>query len=273
MNADRHPMGGPPRRRPAFRLGQRTRYALLVTVVICIAVVVPPLLIPRQDDRADAAQEIQATGAISTTPTTPPPFTRTPAARSTPTAKSTPTARSTPTTSSPTPTPRRPRIPSCASPRNSEITAVPACLIYASALGTGWQTSGSGTNVTPGRLVPDSDQIAIRIQRRVKDRDQPSTVTLLANSPVMISSASRLRLRVFGGRQYGTILRLSASPLAGRAGAKTVTLEVPPERWAAFVVHVGTLSPGRLRRIDLAIAAEQMPQAYEFYVDDLTLVK
>ncbi|GAA1019820.1 hypothetical protein Aple_061300 [Acrocarpospora pleiomorpha] len=213
---------------------------------------VPPLLIPRQDDRAEAS------GAQGSVPS------------------EVPVPRISASTPRPTPTPGRPRVPSCAAPRGSavlEITPVPACSIYASALGTGWQASGSGTNVTPGRPVPDSDQIAIRIQKRTKTREQPATVTLLAASPVAMGAGTRLRLRVYGGRQYGTILRLSASPSAGRAGAKTVTLQAPPERWAAFVVHVGALSPGRLRRIDLAIATDQLPQAYEFYLDDITLGK
>lgn len=165
-------------------------------------------------------------------------------------------------------------MPSCTASRGSgvvEVTPVPACTIYASALGTGWQASGSGTNVDPGRPVPDGEEAAIRIQRRVKTRDQPATVTLLAGSPVLTGANTRLRLRVYGGRQYGTILRLSASPSAGQAGATTVTLQAPPERWTSFVVHVGALSPGRLRRIDLAIASEQLPQAYEFYLDDVAL--
>ncbi len=172
--------------------------------------------------------------------------------------------------------PGRPRVPSCTAPQGSglvAVTPVPACSIYASALGTGWQASGSGTNVDPGRPVPDGEETAIRIQRRVKTRDQPATVTLLAGAPVRIGANTRLRLRVYGGRQYGTILRLSASPSAGRAGATTVTLQAPPEQWTSFVVHVGTLSPGRLRRIDLAIASEQLPQAYEFYLDDIALGK
>ncbi|GAA0425151.1 hypothetical protein Acor_82890 [Acrocarpospora corrugata] len=272
MNAGRRPIGEPP---PAGRLGQRTRYALLVTVVICVAVAVPPLLIPRQDDRAEASG-----GQGMRPPATAPALARTPMAgggESTPRptgegSESTPqpTDESAPR---PTATPGRPRVPSCAAPRGSEITAVPACLIYASALGTGWRVSGSGTNVTPGRPVPDSDQVAVRIQKRVKSRDQPATVTLLASSAVAIGAGSRLRLRVYGGRQYGTILRLSASPSAGRAGATTVTLQAPPERWASFVVRVGDLSPARLRRIDLAIATDQLPQSYEFYLDDLALGK
>ncbi|GIH28857.1 hypothetical protein Aph01nite_71670 [Acrocarpospora phusangensis] len=290
MSADRRPVGGPPRPRPAFRLGQTTRYALLVTAVICIAVAVPPLLIPQQDGRAETSaaqepaqdpaqeptQEPSKAPETSETPTTQQstsgevPALASPSPR-TPPADTSPSPS--PNTPRPTATPRRPRLPSCSAQRNSEITPVPACLIYASALGTGWQVSGSGTNVTPGRPVPDGDQIAIRIQRRVKTRDQPATVTLLAGAPVTIGANTRLRLRIFGGRQYGTILRLSASPTAGRAGAMTVTLQAPPERWASFVVHVGALSPARLRRIDLAIASEQLPQAYEFYVDDLTLGK
>ncbi|GAB1820434.1 hypothetical protein [Herbidospora sp. RD11066] len=262
MSAGRRPISG-----PARRLGQRTRYALLVTVVICVAVAVPPLLIPRQDDRAEAsgsqASGAQASPVSSRVPTTAPP---------TATPKSTGTPR--PTRTRPTATPVRPRVPSCATSRGSgivEVTPVPACSIYASALGTGWRASGIGTNVDPGRPVPDGEEAAVRIQRRVKSRDDPATVTLLAGSPVLTGANTRLRLRVYGGRQYGTILRLSASPSAGRAGATTVTLHAPPERWTSFVVHVGTLSPGRLRRIDLAIASEQLPQAYEFYLDDIVL--
>ncbi|NAS21241.1 hypothetical protein GT755_06015 [Herbidospora sp. NEAU-GS84] len=260
MSAGRRPISGPPR-----RLGQRTRYALLVTVVICVAVAVPPLLIPRQDDQAEAsgARESPVSSRI---PTTAPPAPTPKAGKSAGTPRPTPMR--------PTATPGRPRVPSCTAPGSSgvvEVTPVPACSIYASALGTGWQASGSGTNVDPGRPVPDGEEAAIRIQRRVKTRDQPATVTLLAGSPVLIGANTRLRLRVYGGRQYGTILRLSASPSAGRAGATTVTLHAPPERWTSFVVHVGTLSPGRLRRIDLAIASEQLPQAYEFYLDDIAL--
>ncbi|WP_062429976.1 hypothetical protein [Herbidospora daliensis] len=259
-------MSGPPR-----RLGQRTRYALLVTVVICVAVAVPPLLIPRQDDRAEASGARERP-ASSQAPTTAPPTPTPKVVKST----STPQVVESVSAPRPTPTPGRPRVPPCAAPRGSgvvEVTPVPACSIYASALGTGWQASGSGTNVDPGRPVPDGEEAAVRIQRRVKTRDQPATVTLLAGSPVLIGANTRLRLRVYGGRQYGTILRLAASPSAGRAGAATVTLHAPPERWTSFVVHVGTLSPGRLRRIDLAIASEQLPQAYEFYLDDIALGK
>lgn len=165
---------------------------------------------------------------------------------------------------------------SCVAPGGSgtggtvEITSTrPSCAVYSTVLGTGWQALGTGTNVTPGQKPPGGEQTAMRVQKRVKKREDPATVTLLASSPFTVGGNTTLRLRVFGGREFGTILRVSASPSADRAGTRTMVLEAPPLRWSSFTLRVGALSPGRLRRVDLAIATDQMPQAYEFFVDDI----
>ncbi|MER5643723.1 hypothetical protein [Streptosporangium sp. NPDC002524] len=165
---------------------------------------------------------------------------------------------------------------SCVAPAGSgtdgtvEITSArPSCAVYTTVLSTGWQALGTGTNVTPGQKLPGGEQTAMRVQKRVERREDPATVTLLASSPFTVGRNTTLRLRVFGGREFGTILRVSASPSADRAGTRTMVLQAPPLRWSSFTLRVGALSPGRLRRVDLAIATDQMPQAYEFFVDDI----
>ncbi|WP_162794750.1 hypothetical protein, partial [Nonomuraea lactucae] len=151
------------------------------------------------------------------------------------------------------------------------LSARPSCRIYRSMLGTGWQVRGTGTNVTPGQQPPGTDEATIRIQKRVARREDLAAATILADTPVPVGARTTLRLRVFGGREFGTILRVSASGAAGRAGSKSVVLQAPPLRWKSFVLPVGSLTSGRLRRVDLVIATDQMPQAYEFFVDDVEL--
>ncbi|MEU8386346.1 hypothetical protein [Streptosporangium sp. NPDC048865] len=285
--------------------GRRTRYVVLAVAVGAVAIGVPPLLIPEPDGSItarprNAPPTVTLPGTPPATPAVTPPATpavtspgaasptaspaastATPAVspsasrRSRPALRpeASPAARSTPRS-----TPRSSGAPglSCVAPTGSgagrtvEITSTgPSCAVYTTVLSTGWQALGTGTNVTPGQRLPDSEQTAMRVQKRVKKREDPATVTLLAASPFTVGRNTTLRLRIFGGREFGTILRVSASPSAGRAGTRTMVLQAPPLRWSSFTLRVGALSPGRLRRVDMAIATDQMPQAYEFFVDDI----
>ncbi len=276
--------------------GRQTRYVALAVAVGAVAVGVPPLLIPEQGGLFTARPRNVPSGA--TTPPAPSPSPSEEGAEPTaeptaggPTAGSTATPVVSPSASrSPRPAVRPEASPtarsvprssgspglSCAAPAGSgsggtvEITSArPSCAVYTTVLSTGWQALGTGTNVTPGQRLPDGEQTAMRVQKRVKKREDPATVTLLASSPFTVGRNTTLRLRIFGGREFGTILRVSASPSADRAGTRTMVLEAPPLRWSSFTLRVGALSPERLRRVDLAIATDQMPQAYEFFVDDI----
>ncbi|MFF3437142.1 hypothetical protein [Streptosporangium sp. NPDC002721] len=279
--------------------GRQTRYVVLAVAVGAVAIGVPPLLIPERDGSITARPR-NAPPAV-TLPGTPP---ATPAATPEATPEATSEADPKTTAGSRTPDPAvspsasrrsRPALRpeaspavrstsrpsgapglSCVAPTGSgagrtvEITSTgPSCAVYTDVLDTGWQALGTGTNVTPGQRPPDGEQTAMRVQKRVKKREDPATVTLLAASPFTVGGNTTLRLRIFGGREFGTILRVSASPSAGRAGTRTMVLRAPPLRWSSFTLRVGALTPGRLRRVDLAIATDQMPQAYEFFVDDI----
>jgi hypothetical protein len=138
-------------------------------------------------------------------------------------------------------------------------------------LGTGWQVDGAGTKVLPGEKVPGTEQIAIRVETQ-----QPTaSVTLQATMPVGVPDNGRLQLRVYGARVYGTILRLSMSASGSADTSRTVVLTAPADTWTSFTVRVADLSPGghpSVRRIDLAVATDQLPRAYRFFLDDIALI-
>ncbi|MDR7325749.1 MULTISPECIES: hypothetical protein [Catenuloplanes] len=146
----------------------------------------------------------------------------------------------------------------------------PACAVYTTALGSGWSAEGVGVKVVPAGLVPGTDIVALRVE----PKEKTASVSLIASEPFTVPDGTVLKLRIYGGRLHGTVARLALSPTTGFATARPATLNAPVDEWVPFTVPVADLLPGGapIRRIDLEIATEAVPNAYRFFVDDVAFV-
>lgn len=146
----------------------------------------------------------------------------------------------------------------------------PSCTVYGAAVGTGWTVQSAGVKVVTSGVVPGTDQVALRVE----PKEKAAAVTLLAAVPV---TATRLTFRVYGGRVHGTVLRVTVSATAAPAATAPVVLTAPVDVWTPFELDLRELAPapdGQLppvRRIDLVVATDMLPNAYRFFLDDLQL--
>jgi hypothetical protein len=141
----------------------------------------------------------------------------------------------------------------------------PACTVYGAAVGTGWTVQSSGVRVVTNGVVPGTDQVALRVE----PKEKTATVALVAAAPV---TATRLTFRVYGGRVHGTVLRVTVSAGPSPATSPPVVLTAPVDVWTPFELDLGELAPGQpVRRIDLVVATDMLPNAYRFFVDDVQL--
>ncbi|GAA3224089.1 hypothetical protein GCM10010532_055690 [Dactylosporangium siamense] len=141
----------------------------------------------------------------------------------------------------------------------------PACTVYGAAVGTGWTVQSTGVKVVTNGVVPGTDQVALRVE----PKEKTAAVTLVAAGPV---AATRLTFRVYGGRVHGTVLRVTVSATTAPAGTAPVVLTAPVDVWTPFDLDLRELAPGQpVRRIDLVVATDMLPNAYRFFVDDLQL--
>lgn len=148
-----------------------------------------------------------------------------------------------------------------------EVTAEPSCVVYGTALGAGWTATGDGLKVVPGSLVPGTADTAMRVERS-RPAIAATSLALTAGTPVGIAPGDRLTLRVFGGRQFGTVFRLAVAP----AGTGTVTFTAPADRWTSYTVRLAELTRGpALARVDLLVVAGQVPNVNRFFLDDITI--
>ena len=141
----------------------------------------------------------------------------------------------------------------------------PACTIYGAAVGTGWAVRSTGVKVVTDGVVPGTDQVALRVE----PKDKTAAFALVAAGPV---TAARLTFRVYGGRVHGTVLRVTVSATTQPSGTPPVVLTAPVDVWTPFEVDLRELAPGQpVRRIDLVVATDMLPNAYRFFVDDVQL--
>jgi hypothetical protein len=151
---------------------------------------------------------------------------------------------------------------------NGSVTATPSCTLYSIALGNGWSVAGDGLKVLPGEVVPGTKQVAMRVERS-RPAVSATTLAFTARTPVGIGPAVRLRLRVWGGRQYGTVLKVSRGP----DGNGSITLTAAADRWTTYTIRLADLGRGSsVTRIELAVAADQVPNVNRFFLDDVALV-
>lgn len=210
---------------------------MLAVAIGLVTVGVPPLLLPRDH-----------TPAPATLPTAAPPTAQSPGAAS-------PTASP---SVSPTASPGAP-------PCGTGGSARPACTVYGAAVGTGWTVQSVGVKVVTNGVVPGTDQVALRVE----PKEKTAAVAFVAAGPV---AATRLTVRVYGGRVHGTVLRVTVSATTQPSGAPPVVLTAPVDVWTPFELDLRELAPGRpVRRIDLVVATDMLPNAYRFFVDDLRL--
>jgi hypothetical protein len=167
-----------------------------------------------------------------------------------------------------TPSPSRPASPSGPAPcASGGVTATPSCTLYAGALGNGWTVAGDGMKVLPGAVVPGTRQVAMRVERS-RPAVPATTLAFTARRAVGIGPAGRLRLRVWGGREYGTVLKVSL----GSAGIGAITLTAAADKWTTYTIRLADLGHSRsLTRIELAVAADQVPHVNRFFLDDVVL--
>lgn len=234
------------------------RYAALAVAVGVIAVGVPPLIAPPEE----SALPVAASAAPSAPgPTASPAPIASPS--STPVASPSRSASPSPSLSaSPAPGPAR-CVDAGASPR-------PACAVYTTALGSGWSAEGVGVKVVPAGLVPGTEIVALRVE----PKEKTASVSLIASEPFTVADGTLLKLRIYGGRLHGTVARLTLSPTTEFATARPATLNAPVDEWVPFTVPVADLLPGGgpIRRIDVEIATEAVPNAYRFFIDDVAFV-
>lgn len=148
----------------------------------------------------------------------------------------------------------------------------PSCTVYGAAVGTGWTVQSTGVKVVTNGVVPGTDQVALRVE----PKEKTAAVTLVAAVPV---TATRLTFRVYGGRVHGTVLRVTVSATTAPAGTAPVVLTAPVDVWTPFEIDLRELTPALdadeqrrpVRRIDLVVATDMLPNAYRFFVDDLQL--
>jgi hypothetical protein len=234
--------GGQHRRRASAVTGQRVGLALLLVGIAAATVAVPPLITPDRQAR----------------PAPPVP--------SAPLAPSPITALAPAVTASKKPGPR-PCVPTRSAEGGTvEVGTRPACTVYAGSVGNGWRIVADGLKVLPGEVVPDTKETAMRVERS-RPALPHTTMALVAATPVGVQAGTRLRLRVWGGRDFGTVLRLATSP-----GGTAVTLTAPADTWTAFSVKLADLSgKPTLGRVDLTVAADQVPNVNRFFLDDIAV--
>jgi hypothetical protein len=206
---------------------------MLAVAIGLVTVGVPPLLLPRDQD---------------------PPFA---VASASPSVSSVPVLSASPALSA---------APSVAAPPcGTGGSSRPSCIVYGAAVGTGWTVQSTGVKVVTNGVVPGTDQVALRVE----PKEKAASVALVATGPV---TATRLTFRVYGGRVHGTVLRVTVSATTAPSGTAPVVLTAPVDVWTPFDVDLGELAPGQpVRRIDLVVATDMLPNAYRFFVDDLRL--
>lgn len=247
------------RSRPRARIprdqARRRGYFGLGLVIAVSTVAIPPLLAPGHgpDTAGRPPAGVSATPAATRTATpVPPPGSNGSTVPTGPPASTAPARR-----------------PGCEpDPSAPQSAARPSCVLYGSSLGTGWEVTGDGVKVAPGRSVPGSARPAIRVDRRAR----VASFTFHAQAPVPLGPHTVLRFRLYGGREYGTILRITASADQDRPGSgAAVTVRAPAEGWADLAVSFTGSGLDEIRRIDLAPATDQLPQTYHFFLADLAL--
>jgi hypothetical protein len=164
-------------------------------------------------------------------------------------------------------------------PKPCTAATAPACAIYTTALGRGWSLDTDGLKVRPAATAPDSQEPAMEVER-----SDPATshtaFSLVAAGPLAIKSSDRLSFRVWGGRDFGTVLKLSAEPggFVPSAGTTTVsagalTLTAPAGKWTAFTIYLGDMSRGTsLTRIKLTATTDVVTTVNPFFLDDIALI-
>ena len=235
------------------------RYAALAVAVGVVAVGVPPLIAPPDEPALPAAASVPppATASRDAGPVPSP----SPVPSSLPPSPSPSAGPSTaPSTSTGAPPGPARCVTAGASPR-------PACAVYTTALGSGWSAEGMGVKVVPAGLVPGTDVVALRVE----PKEKTASVSLVASEPFTVADGAQLKLRIYGGRLHGTVARLTLSGTAGPARERPATLNAPVDEWVPFTVPVADLLPGGgpIRRIDVEIATEAVPNAYRFFIDDV----
>jgi hypothetical protein len=149
-------------------------------------------------------------------------------------------------------------------------TGQPSCGVYTTVAGPGWQVAASGAELLPGERVPGTQQLALRVQPR-----QPTAaVSMLAAAPIAVPGSGHLTVKVYGGRVRGTVLRLSVSASTAVDTRRPVVLTAPADRWTTFTATFAQLLPdaaGAVRRIDLVLAADLMPNTSRFFLDGILL--
>ncbi|MDT5030983.1 MAG: hypothetical protein QOC94_1154 [Actinoplanes sp.] len=235
---------GQPRRRVWGVPGPRFGLGALLVGIAAATVAVPPLIAP--DHKRGAA------------PAAAPPASPTPPGQLVP-------AVTEPRSAAPARGPRP--CSSAAAGGTVALSARPSCAIYAGGLGNGWSVTGDGMKVLPGAVVPDTKEPAMRVERS-RPATPATALTISAKQPIGVPAGGRLTLRVWGGRDFGTVLTLSAGP----GGTGSVTLIAPAERWTTYTVKLAELTRGdRLTRLDVAVVADQVPHVNRFFLDDIAL--
>ena len=237
--------GAQHRRRAPGVTGHRLGLGALLAGIAAATVAIPPLITP---DREPAA----APPATSLAP----PAALVPAV----TAVASPSR-------SPSSGPAR-CVPAAAQDGTVEVTRRPSCAVYAGSMGNGWTVTGDGMKVLPAAVVPDTKEAAIRVER-TRPAVPATSIAFAAKAAIGIAPGGRLTLRIWGGREFGTVVKLSVRP----AGRGSVTLTAPADRWTTFTVKLSELTSGTtLARIDLAIAADQLPNVNRFFLDDIAIL-
>jgi hypothetical protein len=118
-----------------------------------------------------------------------------------------------------------------------EVTTRPSCGIYDGSLGNGWTATGDGMKVMPGEVVHETGEPAMRVERTRPALDE-TAMALTPAAPVGLRPGDKLRLRIRGGREYGTVLRLTVAP----SGTGRVTLTARPRSGRPSPSH-STSSP------------------------------
>jgi hypothetical protein len=237
---------GQHRRRARGATGQRLGLGALLVGIAVATVAVPPLIAPEPEGSAAPA-----------------PLPSGPAGPAQLIPAVTPTRPAAPATIAAGPRPCAP----VAQGDTVDVSARPSCAIYTGSLGNGWSVTGHGMKVLPGEVVPDTKEPALRVERS-RPAIPATALTISAKQPVGVSAGERLTLRVWGGRDFGTILKLSAGP----AGTGSVTLTAPPDTWTTYTIKLAELTRGdSLTRLELGVAADQVPNVNRFFLDDIAL--
>ena len=261
---DRQPAeGGQHRRGASAVVAQRLGLGLLLAGIAAATVAVPPLITPDREAAPERAAAIPAVIASPSPPVSVP-------ASSSPSA--TEKTSATPKTSENPGKTAKPGPVTCApvvKGGSVEVTTRPSCGIYDGSLGNGWAATGDGMKVMPGEVVHETREPAMRVERTRPALDE-TAMALTPATPVGLRPGDKLRLRIRGGREYGTVLRLTVAP----SGTGRVTLTAPPEKWTTFTVALDELTArDRLTRIDLEIADDQVPNVNNFFLDDIAITR